>query len=379
MTVTAGTAAAGSGAAREDGYAAQAIRGLTYLGRLFGAEAGFDTAARDAVEALFAGWGHRTTRGIDEPEAARGRAPFEFSLVMKDSGPEIRIFLRPLSGEGPTTADSSWQAGWRAVHALEEQGVASLARARTVRDLFVPRSDRAAFGLCIAATVRPTGVAGVKMYFDTLAAGTAENRRVIGEAMERLGLGDAWQWLRRQDPEGMACLMPAFFALDLDDSPQARIKFYTTVDERSADALRARLGRLSGTAGRSAAGLLHALSAGGPAALAAPGVRPTLCWNLTQGERQRPGDATLYLPFQRYTPSGDEALDRLRPYVRAEQLTRLDRFLAHCAADGAHDRAERQLPNPFHWAAAKVNREVVGPLTLYVSAAVVDGASRAES
>jgi hypothetical protein len=240
----------GHGTAQREGYAGQAARGLACLGRLFGQEPGFAGVAQDAVDLLFGTWGHRTARGIDEPEAARGRAPFEFSLVMKDRGPEIRIFLRPLSDEGPTTATASWENGWRTLRALEECGAASLTRARTVRDLFVPRSEQAAFGMCVAATVRPTGVADAKVYFDTLAAGTADNRRVIGEAMGRLGHGEAWRWLRRHDAEGMTRLMPAFLALDLDDSPRARTKFYTTVDERSGDALRTRLTRLSGVAGR---------------------------------------------------------------------------------------------------------------------------------
>ncbi|MEV5660526.1 tryptophan dimethylallyltransferase family protein [Streptomyces flaveolus] len=371
--------APGHGPARREGYAGQAARGLSCLGRLFGQEPGFAGVAQDAVDLLFGTWGHRTARGIDEPEAARGRAPFEFSLVMKDRGPEIRIFLRPLSDEGPTTATGSWENGWRTLRALEECGAASLTRARTVRDLFVPRSEQAAFGMCVAATVRPTGVADAKVYFDTLAAGTADNRRVIGEAMDRLGHGAAWRWLRRHDAEGMTRLMPAFLALDLDDSPRARTKFYTTVDERSGDALRTRLTRLSGVAGRKADGLLRALSADGPDALAGPGTRPTLCWNLSEPGVERPDDATLYVPFQRYTPSGSEALARLRPYVRPADLTRLARLLAHGAVEEGQPQAGEHGPNAFHWAAAKLNREARDPLTLYVSAAIVDRASGAES
>jgi hypothetical protein len=309
--------------------------------------------AQDAVDLLFGTWGHRTARGIDEPEAARGRAPFEFSLVMKDRGPEIRIFLRPLSDEGPTTATASWENGWRTLRALEECGAASLTRARTVRDLFVPRSEQAAFGMCVAATVRPTGVADAKH-------------------------GAAWRWLRRHDAEGMTRLMPAFLALDLDDSPRARTKFCTTVDERSGDALRTRLTGLSGVAGRKADGLLRALSAGGSDALAMPGTRPTLCWNLSEPGAERPDDAMLYVPFQRYTPSGSETLARLRPYVRPADLTRLARFLAHGAAEEGQPQTGEHGPNPFHWAAAKLNREARDPLTLYVSAATVDRASGAE-
>jgi len=356
----------------DDGYAGQALRGLTYLGRLFAMEPGFFTAAQDAVRLLFGDWGHRTSRGIDEPEIARVRAPFEFSLVMEETGPQIRIFLRPLSRDGATDASSSWQSGWQALRALEDGACVSLTRARTVRDLFAPRSDQAAFGLCLAATVGHTGVASTKVYFDTLAAGTSQNRRLVGEAMERLGHKAAWQWLREHDPAGMECLMPAFFALDLTDSPQARVKFYTTVNERSGDEIRARSERLSSLAGERSHALLSALSAHGPRALALSGTRPTLCWSLSKPAAEHPDDATFYVPFQRYTPSGSEALKLLRPYIRPQDLTRLARLIAHSGAD------EQLGHNPFHWAAAKLNSTDPGPLTLYVSAAIVDRASRAE-
>ncbi|MFF3941443.1 tryptophan dimethylallyltransferase family protein [Streptomyces phaeofaciens] len=373
MTATARTPEDGHPPTGPDGYAGQALRGLTYLGRLFDLGPRLPGAAREAVQALFAGWGHRTSREIDEPRAARGQAPFEFSLVLHEPDPEVRIFLRPLAPEGPTTAADSWEQGWRALRALEEQGAATLTRADGLRDLFRPRSDRAAFGLCIAATVRPTGITGVKAYFDTMAAGVDDNRRIVGEAMQRLGHGTAWHWLRDNDPAGITHLIPAFLALDLADSPQARIKFYTTVEERSGAALGSRLDRLSPTARRTAAALLDTLPADGPAALTAPGTRPTLCWNLTDDGRERPDDATLYLPFHRYTPAGDEALDRLRTYVPPAHLHRLAGFLTHSTPDDAPGPA----PNPFHWAATKLHRPAPAPLTLYAPAAVVDRASRA--
>ncbi|GGQ63508.1 hypothetical protein [Streptomyces flaveolus] len=60
-------------------------------------------------------------------------------------------------------------------------------------------------------------------------------------------------------------------------------------------------------------------------------------------------------------------------------LTRLARSLAHGAPEEGPPGAGEPGPNPFHWAAAELNREALDPLTLYASAAIVDRAGGAES
>lgn len=165
--------------------------------------------------------------------------------------------------------------------------------------------------------------------------------------------------------------MPAFFALDLDDSPHARIKFYMTVAEQSTSELQARADHLSSVAGRTAADFIDSLSTHGSTALAGPGVRPTLCWSMTSHDRLRPDDATLYLPFNRYTPDGQEALGRLRKILEPAHFHRIERLVAQRTGDGAPS----EPVNPFLWAGTKLNRGGK-VLTLYVSADVVDSASR---
>ncbi|MCQ4040471.1 hypothetical protein ACFOSC_29090 [Streptantibioticus rubrisoli] len=285
---------------------------------------------------------------------------------------DVRLFFRPLAAEGATDADASWEQGWRTLTRLEQRDRAHLERARGLGDLFRPRSRQAAFGLCLAASVQPLTVGRVKVYFDTLAAGTERNRQVLAEALNRIGLGAAWSWLQEHDPAGMTHLMPAFFALDVDGSPDARVKFYTTVAERSASQLAARLAPFSDTARRTAAGFLENTAVDAAEALAQPGVRPTLCWSMTARCHHRPVDATLYLPFNQYAPEGGQTLGRLRKTLAPRHFRAIERLVTRHAAVVPPNEPE----NPFHWAATKLVRDRES-LTLYISAAAVDAARTA--
>ncbi|MEW1637036.1 hypothetical protein AB0469_23515 [Streptomyces sp. NPDC093801] len=356
------------------GYARVAVDGLRYLGEVLGLGERFEAAAEESVRTLFDGWGHRVSRDTDDgggtPQDAVATAPFEYSLVLDGDRVDVRLFFRPLPERGPASATGSWERGRRTLAELERLGLARLERAREVADLFRPHSERAAFGMCLAASVRASGIARPKVYFDTLAAGTERSRETVGTALDRLGSGGAWTWLQRHDPRGMAHLMPAFFALDVDGSPHARIKFYTTVAERSPAELEARLAPLGRAAAAAATGLLTDTAPQGSKPLDTPGVRPTLCWSMTSRDGARPDDATLYLPFNLYAPQQQEAHDRLRRSLDPALLARVGRLVSD-HADAVEGRA-----NPFHWAAAKL---VHGgrALTLYTSAAAVEAARTA--
>ncbi|MFJ2558887.1 MULTISPECIES: hypothetical protein [unclassified Streptomyces] len=362
------------------GYAELAVGGLRHLGHVLGLGPAFDASAEESVSALFGGWGHRSTRGPAEPGQPAAPAPFEYSLVLSGDRVDIRLFYRPLAATGPTTAEASWEEGRRTLAELERRGVAHLARARDLGDLFRPRSERATIGMCLAASAGAEGISGVKVYFDTFAAGPGHHQELLGEALGRLGHSTAWDWVRRHDPAGVAALMPAICALDLQDSSDARIKFYTTVHERSAAELAARAAALSDGAGHAAADFVERMAVGGSAALAGDGLRPTLCWSMTSHRTDRPDDATLYLPSNRYAPSGADITDRLRTALAPGLFHRVERLIAQCAGatpgEGTEKDPERAPANPFHWVGTKLVR-YERSLTLYLSAAAVEAARSA--
>lgn len=333
-------------------YAAQAVAGLHRLAQVLDLPPEFSPAAEEAIQTLFAGWGHRTSRAPGDTSA-----PFEYSLVLSGDRTDVRLFYRPLATTGPTTALASWDQGLAVLAELERRGVVSLARERQLGELFRPRAERTAFGMCLAVSVTPTGIDRVKVYHDTYAAGPQHHQALLGEALTRLGHGKAWAWVRHHDPAGFAALMPAVLALDLQDETDARVKFYTTVHERSVAELRERARVLSEGAGRAAGEFVEEMAVAGSAALSSEGVRPTLCWSITSPDR--PTDATLYLPSNRYAPGRGEIVERLRKRLPGGALRRVKGLIG-----------ER---NPFHWVGTKlVGGE--GSLTLYLSAAEVEAA-----
>ncbi|MFE3827178.1 hypothetical protein [Streptomyces sp. NPDC059092] len=356
------------------GYAELAVGGLRHLGQVLGLGPAFDASAEENVSVLFGDWGHRNTRGPAEPGQPVAPAPFEYSLVLSGDRVDVRLFYRPLAAAGPSTAEASWEEGRRTLAELERRGVAHLARARDLGDLFRPRDERATLGMCLAASAGAEGVARAKVYFDTFAAGPGHHQELIGEALRRLGHGPAWDWVRRHDPAGVAALMPAIFALDLQDSSDARVKFYTTVHERSAAELAARASALSDTAGHAAADFVERMAVDGSAALTGAGLRPTLCWSMTSHRPGRPDDATLYLPSNRYAPGREDITGRLRAALSPGLFRRVERLVAQCAETSPDEGPE----NPFHWVGTKLVRYEQS-LTLYLSAAAVEAARSAFS
>lgn len=354
------------------GYAELAVGGLRHLGHVLGLGPAFDASAEETVSVLFGGGGHRSTRGPAEPGQPSASAPFEYSLVLSGDRVDVRLFYRPLAAAGPTTAEASWDASRRTLAELERRGLAHLHRVKDLGDLFRPRSAQATFGTCLAASAAAQGIARVKVYFDTFAAGTGHHQELLGEALNRLGHGPAWTWVQRQDPAGVAALMPAVFALDLQESADARVKFYTTVHERSAAELAARASALSDAAGRAAADFVERMAVEGSAALAGAGLRPTLCWSMTSRRPDRPDDATLYLPSNRYAPSRKDITGRLRTALAPGLFRRVERLVSQCAETAPGDGPG----NPFHWVGTKLLRNEQS-LTFYLSAATVEAARSA--
>ncbi|MFJ9590009.1 hypothetical protein [Streptomyces acidicola] len=353
------------------GYAEQAVGGLRHLGHVLGLGPAFHASAAETMSVLFGGWGHRSTRGPAESGQPNAPAPFEYSLVLSGDRVDVRLFYRPLAAAGPTTAEVSWDAARRTLAELERRGLAHLHRAQDLGDLFRPRSPQATFGTCLAASAGERGIARVKVYYDTFAAGTGHHQELIGDALNRLGHGPAWTWVRHHDPAGVAALMPAVFALDLQESADARVKFYTTVHEHSAAELAARASALSDAAGRAAADFVERMAVEGSAALAGAGRRPTLCWSMTSRRPDRPADATLYLPSNLYAPSTKDITSRLRTALAPNLFRRVERLVSQCAETAPDDGPG----NPFHWVGTKLLRNE--PLTFYLSAAAVEAARSA--
>ena len=342
-------------------YDRRAQTTLKYLARVFGQGASQDTVIDDAVSQLFDGWGHRSERenGNNEPSGA----PYEYSLVLGPEDVELRVFFRPQAPSGRSTPMDSWSQGWHTLQQLSATGTAHLDRAETLTDLFRPEHPQASLGMCIGASLGTNGISGTKVYFDGVAQGRDRITGVTKDALARLGYGSAFEWLRSNDPRDVANLM---FSLDLLESPSARVKLYSSITETTSSELEARLVGLPGYEHGAASAFLAALTQGRPGKLPDSGVRPHLCWSLTDESILHPSDVTFYYPFRQEVPGikeAREALEGSMPPRIHDQVTQLLRDM--------ESYSDSVLLNPFHWAATKL-KTGSHTVTAYFSAASID-------
>ncbi|RKT68458.1 DMATS type aromatic prenyltransferase [Saccharothrix variisporea] len=157
---------------------------------------------------------------------ARDGFPVEFSVSWRNGVPELRVLFESL-GAVPT-ARSAQDAGRALTRSLAGRPGVSIERYLAVEDLFVV-DDPEAFRPTVwhSLTHRPGRPPGYKVYLNPQARGVPAVPEVMLEAMSRLGLARAWEPVARShDALAEAGHQVEFFALDLADSPEARVKVY---------------------------------------------------------------------------------------------------------------------------------------------------------
>ena len=235
--------------------------------------------------------------------------PVEFSLSFAaGSAPTLRLLLEPGGGLGGTA--QSGRTGLRVVRELARRWDFGTDRLDELEDLFFPESPQGPLALWCALELRAGGVPTVKVYLNPAASGPARATGTVREALRRLGHGQAFAAL----PEDAR---PLFFALDLGDWEEPRVKLYTAHHDLSA----VEAGGLSRMAGGPAPAEVEAFFR------AAAGIRAgqdTLldrrpvqtCHAFTRTGADRPGGFTLYVPVRDYVRHDGEALGRAVALLR---------------------------------------------------------------
>lgn len=330
------TRAAGARTAGTRTLGAHAERQLLRLCEVAGLDrADGTTYARTLTEAL----GPVATRSLDLPPPTDSflsddHTPVEYSLSFAPGAdPTLRVLLEPGGGEGGW--EQSGRMGLESVRALARRWGVSVDRLDQLEDLFFPPSAQGPLALWCALELRPGGVPKVKVYLNPAAGGADRAAETVREALERLGHRRAFAAL----PEADRIL---FFALDLGDWEEPRVKVYTAHHDLTA----------------AEAGDLSRMAGGGPDAAeveaffrAAAGIedgrdtrlvrRPVqACHAFTETETGLPSGFTLYVPVRDYARHDGEALQRaqdlLRRYgVESQPLTRaLDAVTPRRLEDG---------------------------------------------
>ncbi|MFD3327388.1 tryptophan dimethylallyltransferase family protein [Streptomyces sp. NPDC058701] len=279
-------------------------------------------------------------RPLDLPPPERSflsddHTPVEFSLSFTaDAEPTLRVLLEP--GYGAGSLEQNGSTGLRVVRDLARRWGFDTTRLDELEDLFFPPDPEGPLALWCALELLPGGVPKVKVYLNPAASGRERAAATVREALRRLGHRQAFASL----PEGDRHL---FFALDLGDWEEPRVKVYLAHHDLSApeaaglsrvpDPSRAAGGpdRTTGSdpvaecaaAADSAAEVrrFFGMAAGHdvddetPAAGDGPdprlGRRPVQsCHAFTETGTGRPSGFTLYVPVRDYAPHDGEVLDR---------------------------------------------------------------------
>ncbi|MET9609565.1 tryptophan dimethylallyltransferase family protein [Streptomyces sp. NPDC006512] len=233
--------------------------------------------------------------------------PVEYSLSFAPGAePVLRVLLEP--GYGAGSLAENGRAGLRAVRGAARRWGFDTMRLDVLEDLFFPADPQGPLALWCALELLPGGVPKVKVYLNPAASGQERSAATVREALRRLGHREAFEAL----PPGDRHL---FFALDLGDWDEPRVKVYLAHDGLSA----AEAPGLSRTGAaperleierffRTASGR----GTGGPGgADELLDRRPGLtCHAFTDTETALPGGFTLHVPVRDYARHDGEALDR---------------------------------------------------------------------
>lgn len=265
----------------------------------------YDTCTRD--------WGAVPVgdRPAYASEIADDEAPFEFALALSRAGTEVQVYVEP-QAPVPSLAENLRVA--RAVLArMARDFAADLGRLPLLEPLFFPGppdEPQGRFGLWIGASWSEARRAfKLKVYLNPQIRGAARREELVGEALRRLGFGEAWRTLRaslRPSDE------PAILSLELGDAAAARVKVYV----RHPSATLAEIARVAAVAEEHDPADLDAFyaSVAGEAGPFAGKPLITEFAFVTAGgaSPRRPRTVTLEFPLGAYVASDADAAARVR-------------------------------------------------------------------
>ncbi|MEU9664286.1 tryptophan dimethylallyltransferase family protein [Streptomyces bobili] len=234
--------------------------------------------------------------------------PVEFSLsFVPGAAPTLRVLVEPGCAAGGLAQNG--RLGLRAVREAAARWGFATDRLDELEDLFLPPAPEGPLALWCALELRPGGVPKVKVYLNPAATGHKRAAATVREALRRLGHRDAFAALPPNDRH-------LFFALDLGDWAEPRVKVYLAHQDLSA----VEAGALSRTDGAPLAAETEEFfriaagqdGADGGIAGPAPVVRRPVqsCHAFTETASGLPSGFTLYVPVRDYARHDGDALGR---------------------------------------------------------------------
>jgi hypothetical protein len=244
-------------------------------------------------------------------EISDDNTPIEFSVAIADDKAEVRALFEP-EGEEPTIA-AYRAAGIAFNRRLEREFGASLRRFRDVQDLLLPETMQGPFAVWSSVVFRPQEAPAFKAYFNPNARGAGNARGLVEEALRRLGLGSAWRSLSEHIlARGQTLDELKYFALDLTDEAQARVKVYVRHHAVSPEELEFASAPAHSYVPGEALAFVRAMR-GGDARLHARAA--FTCSSFVGDSDDRPAATTVYVPVCAYARDDAQVRERVRDYL----------------------------------------------------------------
>lgn len=257
--------------------------------------------------------GAHRSRPLSEPPAwpsnvADDHSPVEFSLAFNEGEPPSLRMLAEVLGS-PPGARTNMSAAYRFIGTQKDRFGLSTSRLDSVRDLFATDHPQGEFALWFSPVFRSGRRPELKVYFNPELKGIEPAPGLVAEALQRLGLGRSYKLMLdhavRPGELGRRDRL-TFFALDLDDGPQARVKLYLTHHHADVNDIVRAASVVDGVDGGQLAEFCAI--AGGTNRF---GGRPLIgSYTLTEGA-DAPVGYSIYVPIRSYVKDDREARDRV--------------------------------------------------------------------
>jgi DMATS type aromatic prenyltransferase len=253
--------------------------------------------------------------------------PIEFSVAFDASGERSVRLLGEAVGGAPAQ---------RFLDSVADRLQLVTSKFDAVQDLFLPSDSKVEFALWYSVIFRTGSAPVFKVYFNPQVNGPDSAAGLVASGLKRLGMQSVYEpvvshALARDGKDYFS-----FFALDLNDSPRARVKLYVSHDDAEiAEAERA-ASLVPGIDPLQIREFCAVLSGGkGPFSR-----RPLISsYSFVEGDTSTPSNFSLYLPIRDYVPDDEVARARLVAIMAQYDIdsTELDRSLAAVSSRSLRD------------------------------------------
>ncbi|MEV6236954.1 tryptophan dimethylallyltransferase family protein [Lentzea sp. NPDC051838] len=237
---------------------------------------------------------------------ADDHTPVEFSVALaQHEPPVVRMIVEPLAEQPGLRANADAALG--VLDELAHEHQLDVRQLDAVRDLFLPENPQGQFAFWYSLIVGPDSAPAIKVYLNPEVRGRESATSLVREALTRLGLGPAYETvaghaLRRDDRDRFS-----FFALDLMDSDQARVKTYVAHEAAEIPDVVVAAAAAPDVDPELLADVITLACGTGPFTR-----RPLMSsYTFLSGDTDRPSGYSLYIPIRDYVRDDLEACERV--------------------------------------------------------------------